>query len=199
MTIISKFKAAGYAESPAEIQKSSGRPIFQEVTCTWSAPQVWHPNADKCPLLDDDDLSPCVYIITRDHHRSKQKEMIAYIGLTTSLATRFQDHPKAAALLKKRGTIHISKCAILFPKHWRVVESNRSELEELEHILIWALYSDKLLNEKKIWALPGQGQNGGRPWHIINKGHSFSGRMPREIIFPWMLVLKARDRSQKKP
>jgi len=69
-------------------------------------------------------------------------------------------------------------------------------LEELEHLLIWALPFD-LVNEKKQFTLPGLGKNGGTAWHIHNKGYRFNGRMPKEIVYPWMMIEHGRDRSLK--
>jgi hypothetical protein len=35
-------------------------------------------------------------------------------------------------------------------------------------------------------------------WHLENIGFRFAGQMPREIVFPWMLVKPGRNRSQKR-
>jgi hypothetical protein len=65
----------------------------------------------------------------------------------------------------------------------------------LEHLFIWSLWPE--LNEKKTSTLPGMGSKPGRAWHIMNEGHRFAGRMPREIVYPWMLIKPGRDRSSK--
>jgi hypothetical protein len=43
------------------------------------------------------------------------------------------------------------------------------------------------------------GANGGDAWHVINTGYQFSGQMPKEIVYPWMLVKPGRNRIRKKP
>ena len=68
-------------------------------------------------------------------------------------------------------------------------------MEEIEHLLIWAL--DPANNTNKNYTLPGMGQRRGNAWHIKNSGYRFAGQMPREIVFPWMLVKVGRDRSKK--
>ena len=55
-----------------------------------------------------------------------------------------------------------------------------------------------LENISKQTTIPGFGRNRGGAWHIVNRGHRFRGRMPREIIFPWMIVKPGRDTSFKK-
>jgi hypothetical protein len=45
--------------------------------------------------------------------------------------------------------------------------------------------------------MPGFGTQGGSAWHILNTGYRFRGQMPREIIYPWMLVKPGRNRSAR--
>ncbi len=73
----------------------------------------------------------------------------------------------------------------------------KDTLEELEHILIWALWAfgHVLDNKKKQNILPGLGLNGGGAWQVKSTGYRFKGRMPLEIVFPWMLLKVGRDRS----
>lgn len=70
-------------------------------------------------------------------------------------------------------------------------------LEEIEHLLIWTVWHD-LENERKNFTLPGMGtKTPGTAWLIENVGYEFSGRMPREILYPWMLVKERTKRYVK--
>ncbi len=69
-------------------------------------------------------------------------------------------------------------------------------MEEIEHLLIWAL--DPPYNDRKNYTLPGMGKHRANAWHLENIGFRFAGQMPREIVFPWMLVKPGRNRSQKR-
>lgn len=92
-----------------------------------------------------------------------------------------------------RGTTSLSIGNVHFADHTWTKTIPRS-IAELEHILIWAIGPE--LNERKQYSLPGFGKSG-QAWHITNKGHRFAGRMPREIVYPWMLLKLGRDRSIK--
>jgi hypothetical protein len=70
-------------------------------------------------------------------------------------------------------------------------------LEELEHLLIWAVPGEYLENDRKQFTLPGMGAHRGHAWHVRNTGYRFSGQMPHEIVYPWMMIRAGRDRSRK--
>ena len=110
---------------------------------------------------------------------------------------RFDNHPTADLLRKRKRRTFLSIGDIDFGKLKNASAHTRQITEELEHILIWALW-ENLVNVNKQVCIPGFGTNGGGAWHIVNEGHRFRGRMPREIIYPWMLIKPGRDRSLKK-
>lgn len=186
------FKPADLGGEPSKVQCS---PEYRLITIEWSKPRPWSRD-DYAPIDRAQKKPGYLYAISWDHHRAARKETIAYVGITSALDLRFDNHPKAAALIAKKRKTFLSIGHIDFGR-WTTASANtRWITEELEHILIWALWAD-LENERKMFCVPGQGTNGGGAWHIINKGHRFSGRMPREIIYPWMLVKPGRDRSLK--
>jgi hypothetical protein len=80
--------------------------------------------------------------------------------------------------------------------HHRKGKKGTRAIDEIEHILIWAV-SPKF-NERKMFTMPGMGKHPGRAWHIANLGERFSGTLAREIVYPWMLIKPGRNRSKKK-
>ena len=76
----------------------------------------------------------------------------------------------------------------------RYQDSDDAELRELEHIFTWTLWED-LRNNKGMFSVPGQGKNGGGAWHILNKGFSFGRKMPKEVLFPWIMIKPHRRRA----
>lgn len=172
-------------------------PAFQEITITWSKPKPWL--RGECAPVDGAEKKPgYLYAISWDHHRAARHETIAYIGITTDLTARFENHPKANELLARRRRTFLSIGNIDFGRLTNPSARTRRVTEELEHLLIWALWLD-LTNDRKMLCIPGYGKHRGSAWHITNIGHRFSGRMPREIIYPWMLIKPGRDRSWKAP
>lgn len=135
-----------------------------------------------------------LYAISWDHHLAARRETIAYVGITDVLDTRFNNHPTADELRRRKRKTFLSIGHVDFGRLRNASKATRLVTEQLEHILIWALWHD-LVNDRKTICLPGFGVNGGGAWHITNTGHRFSGRMPREIIYPWMLIKPGRDRS----
>jgi hypothetical protein len=127
------------------------------------------------------------------------KDRIVYVGLTASPNTRFGNHETAKKIVCQRSEIKFTYAPIDFV-HGRNRElQTKQALEEIEHLSIWAVWSSghELLNDKKQHTLPGMGKNRGNAWQIMNTGYRFSGSMPLEIIYPWMLIKPGRDRSAK--
>lgn len=93
-----------------------------------------------------------------------------------------------------RGETTFSHAYLNMAKSRGSIPAIKRALEDVEHILIWTLW-DNLKNEKKMYTLPGMGSKTGDPYHIINEGYEFRGQMPREIIYPWALVLNRKDTS----
>ena len=144
------------------------------------------------------DTQTCVYAIVRNHHRANTRDTIKYIGITERLKRRFYNHSVATKLAAMRGQTSLSIASIDFGNNTSMKWQPRGAIEEIEHILIWALWEfSDLVNEKKQYSLPGLKYLDGVAWHIVNKGYRFSGRMPREIIYPWILTKPGRDRSIK--
>lgn len=139
---------------------------------------------------------PFLYILLRDHGNARTRDQIVYVGLTRSPGTRFGNHQRAKAIVARRGTVRFTYAPIDFRGRNRVERVSRA-LEELEHLLIWAVPGRHLENEKKQFTLPGLGSRGGSAWRVYNKGYRFSGQVPIEIVYPWMLIKPGRDRSTK--
>lgn len=192
------FKPADYGGEIEEIQTNTGSKLYKKAELNWSKPRIWNRNK-HAPVDPEDWNTPCLYAIVRDHHRANTKETIKYIGITENLGRRFNNHPMATKLSSMRGQTTLSIGSVDFGRYQAARQDPRSAIEEIEHILIWTLWSSSdLLNVQKQYTLPGMGQYPGRAWHIMNCGHRFAGRMPREIVYPWILSKPGRDRSKKK-
>ena len=100
-------------------------------------------------------------------------------------------------IVNTNGEVGFSYAKIDFISKRKNINNIAYALQEIEHLLIWSVNSYNLQNEKKTSTLPGLGINGGHAWHIFNKGFRFSGRMPLEIVFPWLLVRVGRDVTAK--
>lgn len=189
------FKPADYGYDVEELSNHSGR-MFKAVTVEWSHPRNWN-EGERAPI-DEEYLEPgYLYAITRNHHRAKTRDTIVYIGITNNLHTRFQNHPKAQEFADMRGPTGLSIGKVNFGSYRTAKTSgNRAAIEGLEHILIWALWPT-LNNSAKQMSLPKFKASVAQAWHITNSGYRFSGRMPREIVYPWMLIKPGRDRSLK--
>ncbi|MEJ0063291.1 MAG: GIY-YIG nuclease family protein [Alphaproteobacteria bacterium] len=157
-------------------------------------PTVWE-RGKNTPQFNTKE--PFIYALIRNHGRYRTKNNIVYVGLTNSPETRFGNHEKARSIAKKRGRTEFSYAPIDFITHRDKLKRIDKAMEEIEHLLIWALgFEFNLRNERKQFTLPGMGKNGANAWHIKNTGYRFSGRMPREIVFPWMIVKVGRNRSR---
>lgn len=185
------LKPAEWGASIADVTNAADNPLFHEVELYWEKPTPWE-KGQRLPTFNTD--RPFLYILMRDHPRSLTKDRIEYIGLTTSPRTRFGNHSKAKEIVRKSGKVLFSYAEIEFITGRDKLRRQTQALNELEHLLIWAVPPTYLENIKKWHTLPGMGQNGGEAWHVKNKGYRFRGQMPREIIYPWMLVRPGRDR-----
>lgn len=193
-----KLKLVDQGGDPKEVCNSQDKPLYKRVVINWQEPiPIAREETIELPekYLD----SGYLYLLVRNHGNSKEKDRIAYVGITNSLKQRFRNHPKVDEIRASRGTTSISIGKVEFEKYSRIPKSgevHRQALEELEHILIWTLWDD-LWNEKKWFTLPGMGSNGGEAWHISNEGEKFSGRMPKRIVYPWILIEPRRNRTLK--
>jgi hypothetical protein len=187
------LKPAYWADNVAHVQNAAGNPLFKQVELDWSKPTLWT-NDMRLPECDCSD--PFLYALVRNHENSKTTDHIVYIGLTTAPASRFGNHPTAKKIVARKGKVGFSYAPINFITGKNKIERLSYALEQLEHLLIWAV-DEHLENEKKMFTLPGMGANGGEAWHITNTGYRFSGRMPREIVYPWMLVKNGRKSYEK--
>ncbi len=194
MTTPYGFKIADFGGEVEAISNRLGRPLFKSVTISWTAPQIWL-REEAAPTYLAEDAPGHLYALVRDHHRAKTRENIVYIGLTNDLSHRFANHPKAEQLRSMRGTTSLSIGNLNFHGYRTAIQKSKPVIEELEHLLIWAL--NPAYNDRKMYSVPGVGARPSRAWHIICDGHRFAGRMPREIVYPWMLIRPGRDRSKK--
>jgi hypothetical protein len=187
------LKPADWGGEVDELQNASGYPLFKRADLRWTLPKVWSKD-QRLPTFDAD--RPVLYALVRDHGNAATRDHIEYIGLTTSPKTRFGNHSTAKKIVAKRGTVRFSYAPIEFVRGRNRIAREKQALEEDEHLLIWAV-GEHLVNQKKQYSLPGMGVNGGNAWQIVNTGYRFGGRMPREIVFPWMLVQPGRDRTAR--
>jgi len=187
------FRAADWGDTPDDVRNGVDRPLYKRVELEWSRPTTWSKD-QRTPTYETDE--PFLYALVRNHGNSLSRDRIEYIGLTESPGKRFGNHTTAHAIVAKRGSVKFSYAPIRFVQGRNRIERIGRALEEIEHLLIWAI-PDDLINEKKQFTLPGMGSNGGNAWHIQNTGYTFSGRMPFEIVYPWMLLRHRPDRTQK--
>ena len=171
-----EYNAADVGLAPGDISN------FRRVELNWSEPLEWHKDALNPCAYD----GPCLYILQREHGRARERMRIVYVGLTKNPQRRFQNHPKAKEILERRGKTFFSYAPINLTGRNKDARTARA-LEEIEHLLIWALWPG-LENERKMFVAPGMGLNRGSGWQIVNTGHSFLGQMPAEIIYPWLII-----------
>ncbi|MGA1805178.1 hypothetical protein [Rhizobium sp. HT1-10] len=192
MSYIPGFEPADFGNTLDGLTNRAGNPTFTKATLIWSKPQILDKDTHR-PFFEDN--RPLLYVIIRNHHSMKKKDRICYIGLSTTPKNRFKNHPKARTLSQMRGETSLSY-AYLDEENSKNVARVKPALEQIEHILIWTLWQ-QLENDRKLFVLPGMGAFAGQAWHIVNEGYRFAGQMPKEIVYPWMLVRKGRDRSNK--
>ncbi len=189
----SGFKIADFGWEPEDMPGPTTGKMYCQVTIHWQDPRLWR-KGEIAPIDGIDTPSGAVYALIRDHGNAIQTNNIQYIGKTEALDTRFNNHQKALEIVETNGDTSLSIGVIEFAEYHRTDDISH-DLEEIEHILIWAL--NPPLNEKKNETLPCRGVNGGKPMLLINDGYRFSGRMPLEIVYPWMLIKPGRDHSYK--
>ncbi len=122
---------------------------------------------DSQPFFYTD--QPFLYVLLRDHGNALFKDQIVYVGLTRSPLTRFGNHTTAKAIVARRGTVRFTYAVVDLKGRNRLERIGRA-LEELEHLLIWAVPPEHLENEKKQFSLPGMGTHGGSAWHVRMRG-----------------------------
>jgi hypothetical protein len=186
------FHPADWGEAIDEVCNAAGNPLYKQATLTWCPPRPWDKGTDA-PVTKEDDAS--IYAIVRNHGKSKTKDIIEYIGLTIDPESRFRNHQTARDIVEQRGTVGISFAPISFIRGRNKIRNIKRALDEIEHILIWAL--EPRHNQRKNYTLPGMGQHRGNAWHVISEGYRFAGQMPLELVFPWMLVKLGRNRANK--
>lgn len=186
------YRPVDWGETPSEVRNAADNPLFNLVKLAWTKPSCWE-KGQRVPKFQDDE--PFLYALIRDHGNASVRDRIEYIGLTAAPKRRFGNHETARAIVAKRGRVLFTYAPIDFVKGRNREARTKAALEEIEHLLIWAVPPDYLCNERKQFTMPGMGKNGGRAWHILNEGYRFRGQMPREIIYPWMLLRVGRNRA----
>lgn len=195
MSLFRRLKPANFGGEIKGLENAVGRALYKRATLIWSRPQRLDPENSR-PFFEDN--RPLLYAIMRNHHKMASKNAIRYVGLSETPKNRFANHPKAQELARMRGETSLSYAYLDLGRSSKSIGAMKRALEEIEHILIWALWEkESLLNDRKVFTLPGMGTHPGHAWQIINEGFRFSGRMPRELVYPWMLVERGRDRSVK--
>ena len=190
---VSRLKPAAWGEDVTDVENAAGNSLFKAVELRWSKPTLWTRDMSRPKFHTE---APFLYALIRNHGNALTKDRIVYIGLTSAPATRFGNHQTAKEIVSLKGQVGFSYAPIEFGSGNNRLERVTYALEQIEHLLIWAV-DQHLENEKKMFTLPGMGANGGDAWHITNTGYRFSGQMPKEIVFPWMLVKPGRDRTAK--
>lgn len=193
----SDLRLADFGQDETLWLGSSGKPLFQKVEICWRDPEIIE-NDGSINLKNEDDIyhHGYLYAIVRNHGNQSTRNRIAYIGITNDLEKRFKNHPKAKEICGLAGETSISVGVISTPGRRPNGTSMKLLREELEHILIWVLWQD-LWNDSKTLVVPGQGRNRGRAWDIENSGFSFSGRMPKRIVFPWAAIVPRRNSTAR--
>lgn len=194
MAVPRHFKPADFGDEPDATR------LFCVATVHWSEPKGW--DEDGYAPLGAAERDDALYVLVRDHWRATRKNTIVYVGMTTNLPGRFRQHHVADEVRNKRGSTLLSVGTVTFSgKHSQWARQNLAKsLRQIEHILIWAL-PPPLMNNQNQNAIPllaGRNVSDAKPWIIRREGHRFHGRMPREIVYPWMILKAGRDRSIKK-
>jgi hypothetical protein len=184
------FKPGDWGADVENLLNASGKRFFKTVTLNWSTPAEILSGEEP----EFEESRPTLYAFVRNHHASRQKDKIVYVGLSINPEARFKNHPKAREIIERKGSTKFSFAALDAAKTDRQRRTVIRTMEDVEHILIWTLWGS-LENKAKLFTLPGMGTTRGSPLHIVNEGYQFFGQMPREIIYPWMLVKSRKDRS----
>ena len=123
---------------PSDIQNAAGNKLFKKVELNWSKPSLWCDDEAK-PSFDTSE--PFLYTLLRNHWKSNKKNNIVYVGLTKSPQTKFGNHRTAREIRDRRGETLFSYAPIIMKGRNKAGRTQKT-LEELEHLLIWALPFD---------------------------------------------------------
>ena len=188
---LSQYAPADFGGAPEDITGDNGEFIFRNITLDWRNPIAW---MGKRPSWPSDENVRCkgFYAIIRNHGRQTQRNIISYIGIARSLYGRLDinKHGTANDLVGRKGETRLAY-AVVKGKG----QHTFSKLQEIEDILIWAHWAT-IENKCSLNTMPsmrlssGKGAKRSRPWIITNEGYDFEGKMPKKIVYPWMLVSK---------
>jgi hypothetical protein len=184
MTTPALFKIADFGSEASSIVNAQGNPLYKEVVLKWSPPILWR-KGEKCP--ENKVEEPCVYALIRHSGHMSAGPRIEYIGLTRRPLARFANHKTGREIVKQHGQVHLTYAPVPI-KGKNHVENQKRALEEIEHLLIWAVWEEWMWNQRKLFTLPGMGTRRGNAWHIVNSDFPLTDRMPKEIVYPWMIV-----------
>jgi hypothetical protein len=196
------FKPADYGGVPDDFVGGGQYGLFNRVELEWTRPIVWS-RGDDLAVPSRLAGEPGLYMGLANHPRQKDRDRIFYVGLARDLPKRLtRQHPIYKNYVDKRSSSKIS-VSMATPR-WLNIRVKDDELESvlrhLEHLLIWAVwpYLDNKQNMERIPGTSGALTKRNLPWIITNAGpYRFRGRLPRQIVFPWMLIEPGRDRSAK--
>ena len=165
---------------PVDFGNTQDLKDFFHIEIKWEKPVKW---ADFEGLK-----KPFIYAIINSHKNRKHGPEIQYVGITENGNSRFKQKDYEGKLSIGNYT-SISVGNVSSQQKIKLRKMGRETLEQLEHIFIWALCDKHVLyNYKKQDTLPGWGLNGTEAYHITNRGFRFWQKMPREVIYPWILV-----------
>lgn len=193
----SDLRLANFGQDEELWRGAGDKPLFQKAEICWRKPVVIERDG-SLKIENESDVygHGYLYAIVRNHPNQRTRDRIAYIGITNDLEKRFRNHPKVDDIRSLQGETSISVGVISTPGRRPNGSAMKALREELEHILIWVLWED-LWNDRKTLVVPGQGRNGGQAWDVNNSGYSFSGRMPRRIVFPWAAIVPRRNNTAR--
>lgn len=168
--------------------------FFKEIELKWHVPEAWNRKSGPPKVPSSD---PLLYVLTRNHGRQIDIDRIVYIGITTDPQGRFRNHHKDD-LAQMNSGVGFSYANVRLAGRNGDYRTERA-LHDIEHLLIWSVPEcwPYLKNVNKMWTLPKVGLKNENAWRIKNTGYGFSGRMPSEIIYPWMLVKNGRGTHEK--
>jgi hypothetical protein len=178
------FEMADFGGEVASVVNARDNPLYKEMLLNWSAPILWV-KGSRSPEKKIEE--PCVYALVRHHGLMQGGPRIEYVGLTRQPKGRFANHQTGRKIVARNGEVHLTYAPVPIKGRNRI-ENQKRALEEIEHLLIWAVWEDWMWNERKLFTLPGMGTKRGNAWHITNEGFPYAGLMPSEIAYPWMIT-----------
>jgi hypothetical protein len=159
---------------------------YRLATITWSKPAVWSPQCRAFPVPAGWAGHGGVYAFIRNHRRQHGKPRIAYIGQAKSFTRRLTNNHDHFDIVERSGETSVSCGRIAFER----VRSRADYYLEIEDIIKFAVW-EYLENKQGFESLPGfRGANGRSmmPWVISNEGHSFSGILPKTVVYPTIAI-----------